>query len=124
MDYSLWTIDKEKPIYVQLLDNIKCGILSGRIQPGEYLPSIRDMAQLTHANPNTVARAYRELRKLKLLDSNRTNRFSVTIDIEYIKFLKEKTAREICSSYLTSMLGFGMTKTEIFDYINHFCDSL
>lgn len=124
MNYSMWTLDKEKPVYIQLVNNIKYEILSGRILPGEFLPSIRDMAKLTQTNPNTVGRACRELRKQKFLVSNRTNRFSVTEDIEHITLMREKSVDENCCTFLSSMLSFGFDKAEILAYLNHISESL
>ena len=49
------------PIYAQLVRQIKLLISSGRLQPGEQLPPVRKLAEQLLVNPNTVARAYREL---------------------------------------------------------------
>ena len=50
-----------KPIYTQIMDNIKNQIASGVLQPGDKLPSVREQAQTLSINPNTIQRAYREL---------------------------------------------------------------
>lgn len=49
------------PVYVQLVSQIKYLISSGRLAPGEQLPPVRKLAEQLVVNPNTVARAYREL---------------------------------------------------------------
>jgi GntR family transcriptional regulator len=49
------------PIYVQLMNQIKYLVASGRLQAGEQLPPVRKLAEQLLVNPNTVARAYREL---------------------------------------------------------------
>jgi GntR family transcriptional regulator len=49
------------PIYVQLVNQIKYLVSSGRLEPGEQLPPVRKLAEQLVINPNTVARAYREL---------------------------------------------------------------
>lgn len=49
------------PIYVQLISQIKYLVSSGRLAPGEQLPPVRKLAEQLVVNPNTVARAYREL---------------------------------------------------------------
>lgn len=49
------------PIYVQVVRQIKYLVSSGRLPPGEQLPPVRKLAQQLLINPNTVARAYREL---------------------------------------------------------------
>lgn len=50
-----------RPIYEQLMFGIKQDILLGILQPGDRLPSVREMAQQQLINPNTVAKAYKGL---------------------------------------------------------------
>lgn len=49
------------PIYVQLMEQVKHAIETGALRPGEQLPGIRPLAEELVINPNTVAKAYREL---------------------------------------------------------------
>ena len=49
------------PIYLQLMEQVKHGIETGALRPGEQLPGIRPLAIELVINPNTVAKAYREL---------------------------------------------------------------
>ncbi len=56
-----------KPIYRQIIDQIKYLIAAGRLQPGDELPTIRGLAEELLINPNTVARAYREMEQAGIL---------------------------------------------------------
>ena len=49
------------PIYLQLMEQVKHGIETGALWPGDQLPGIRPLAEELVINPNTVAKAYREL---------------------------------------------------------------
>src|SRR5213595_3617984 len=49
------------PIYLQLMEQVKHAVETGAMRPGEQLPGIRPLAELLVINPNTVAKAYREL---------------------------------------------------------------
>jgi GntR family transcriptional regulator len=49
------------PIYLQLMEQVKHSIETGALRPGEQLPGIRPLAEKLVINPNTVAKAYREL---------------------------------------------------------------
>jgi GntR family transcriptional regulator len=49
------------PIYVQLMEQVKHAIETGALRPGEQLPGMRPLAEELVINPNTVAKAYREL---------------------------------------------------------------
>ena len=50
-----------RPIYLQIVENYKLQIRSGILENGEKLPSVRELATQLAINPNTIARAYREL---------------------------------------------------------------
>ena len=60
MDIRISTADGV-PIYQQIVNQVKYLVASGRLAPGEELPPIRALAEQLVINPNTVARAYREL---------------------------------------------------------------
>jgi GntR family transcriptional regulator len=64
--------DNGVPIYVQIANQVKFLIASGRLAPGEELPPIRALAERLLVNPNTVARAYRELELAGAVTKKRT----------------------------------------------------
>jgi GntR family transcriptional regulator len=59
-------------IYLQIVNQIKYLVASGRLAPGEELPAIRVLAERLVVNPNTVARAYRELEASGVVEKRRT----------------------------------------------------
>jgi GntR family transcriptional regulator len=61
------------PIYLQIVNQVKYLVSSGRLEPGEELPPIRVLAEKLVVNPNTVARAYRELEMAGVVVKRRTN---------------------------------------------------
>ena len=60
------------PIYLQIVNQIKYAVASGRLAPGDELPPIRVLAERLLINPNTVARAYRELETAGIVEKRRT----------------------------------------------------
>ena len=60
------------PIYWQIVNQVKYLVASGRLAPGEELPPIRVLATQIVVNPNTVARAYRELEQAGIVEKRRT----------------------------------------------------
>ncbi|MGV3483951.1 MAG: GntR family transcriptional regulator [Planctomycetaceae bacterium] len=60
------------PIYQQIVDQIRFRIVSGQLAVGDELPTIRGLAEIIRVNPNTVARAYRELEQEGLVEKRRT----------------------------------------------------
>jgi GntR family transcriptional regulator len=61
------------PIYLQIVNQVKYLVASGRLAPGAELPPIRVLAERLLINPNTVARAYRELEVAGVVVKRRTN---------------------------------------------------
>ena len=64
--------DDGVPIYLQIVKQVKYLLASGRLEPGEELPPIRVLAEQLLVNPNTVARAYRELEVAGVVTKRRT----------------------------------------------------
>ena len=60
------------PIYLQIVNQVKYLVASGRLTAGEELPPIRTLAEQLLVNPNTVARAYRELELAGVVEKRRT----------------------------------------------------
>ena len=60
------------PIYLQIVNQVKYLVASGRLAPGAEMPPIRTLAEQLTVNPNTVARAYRELETAGLVEKRRT----------------------------------------------------
>src|SRR5712672_1659541 len=58
-----------KPVYLQLVDQVKAAAASGSLQPGEALPSIRPLAEELRVNRNTIAKAYAELESQGVIES-------------------------------------------------------
>jgi GntR family transcriptional regulator len=58
-----------KPVYLQLVDQVKSAAASGAVQPGEPLPSIRPLAEELRVNRNTVAKAYAELENQRVIET-------------------------------------------------------
>ena len=52
-----------RPIYLQIMDEVRRGVVLGTLRPDEALPSVRQLAAELRVNPNTVQQAYRELER-------------------------------------------------------------
>jgi GntR family transcriptional regulator len=61
----------DRPIYGQIADRVKFAVAGGVLRPGELVPSVRELSKQLVVNPNTVARAYRDLQTEGLLESVR-----------------------------------------------------
>src|SRR5699024_9288914 len=89
-----WILDDTRPIYLQIEDLIKTNIIAGVYQPGQKLPSVRDLAAEASVNPNTMQKALTELERSGLVYTQRTSGRFITEDISKMTELKEQLARE------------------------------
>lgn len=109
--------DNNIPIYIQLVEQLKIYIISGKILPGERLPSVRELALMIKVNTNTMQKALVELEELKLIYTERTNGKFVTEDKELINKYKDSYALELSNKYFSSMECIGYSKDETIDYL-------
>jgi len=112
--------DNNVPIYIQLVEQLKIYIISGKINSGERLPSVRELALKTKVNPNTMQKALVELEELKLVYTERTNGKYVTNDQKLIEKYKKKYAEEISNKYFSSMKSIGFDKKNAIKYLKQF----
>jgi GntR family transcriptional regulator len=59
-----------KPVYLQIVDQVKAAAASGAIEAGEALPCIRPLAEELRVNRNTIAKAYSELESLGVIETH------------------------------------------------------
>ncbi|HHV46541.1 MAG TPA: GntR family transcriptional regulator [Tissierellia bacterium] len=109
------------PIYMQIMNLIKSKMASGEISGGDKLPSVRELSKELKVNPNTIQRAYQELEREELVFTQRGMGTFATEDMEVIKSLKRKMARELVNRFFMEMkkLGFSIdeVKSIVFEWI-------
>ena len=113
-----WQFSNDAPIYTQLIQQVKVGIVTGAFPPGERLPSVRDLATEAGVNPNTMQRALAELERDGLVYSQRTSGRFVTEDNTMINQAKRSLAERHVKTFLEAMLRLGFQKDEIIDLIS------
>ncbi len=101
------------PIYLQIVSEIKKQIVSGKLIPGERIPSVRELALTYKVNPNTMQKALIELEENGLIKTERTNGKFVTEDENIINKIKNDYADNLTQNYLFEMISLGITKQEI-----------
>lgn len=114
--YMTWTLDKDSPIYLQLMERIQIDIISGRYNAGDKIPSVRDLALEASVNPNTMQKALSELERSGLVYSQRTSGRFITNDEKMLENMKIELARTHINEFFTKMkqLGFQEDETLIF----------
>ncbi|MBQ7915242.1 MAG: GntR family transcriptional regulator [Firmicutes bacterium] len=112
-----WHLDSNRPIYLQLQEELELRIISGYYPSGTQLPTVRDLAHEAAVNPNTMQRALQELERLELVFAHRTSGRFVTEDKEMIHQLRLRLAKEQVAAFLERIYKLGLTKEEALDLV-------
>ncbi len=108
----------DKPIYVQLVDLFKIGILSGELALGSKLDSVRELAVDAKVNPNTMQKALSELEKLGLVRTERTSGRFITDDSGKIAVMRKELAESEIGGFLEKMKTLGFSNAEVVSLIS------
>ena len=108
-----WNLDSSRPTYLQIIERVQMDIITGRYQPGDKLPSVRDLAQEAAVNPNTMQKALSELERSGLIYSQRTSGRFITEDKELIHQMQKELAAAEVSAFVAHMKQLGITPEEI-----------
>lgn len=109
--------DNERPIYLQLADQIKIEIISGKLSSGDKLPSVRDLAMSTQVNPNTAQKALAELEREELIITERTNGKFVTANDDTIDKVRAKFINEKVDNFLNDMEQIGISRKVLIKHL-------
>ena len=111
------TVDPESsvPIYIQIEDSITSLIAAGQLQPGDQLPTIRELSAEIRVNLNTVAKAYHELDMQGVITTQRGKGTFVSgrPDQKQIERTRQKLLQSILVNALEEAYGLGYTFAEI-----------
>ena len=112
-----WELNSDRPIYTQILEKIQTRIISGIYQPGEKLPSVRELAAEASVNPNTMQKAFTELERSGLIQTQRNSGRTVTEDTSMIKQVQTQVALSQVQSFFSTMMELGFNKEEILAFV-------
>ena len=85
--------DPNRPIYLQIVEEVKKRAVRGQYPPGAQLPSLRDMARTMSVNPNTMSRAYMELEREGFIEARRGQGSFVTEETGRVEVERQELAR-------------------------------
>ena len=110
------------PIYIQIMNLVKGKMVSGKINGGDKLPSVRELSKELKVNPNTIQRTYQELEREGLVFTQRGMGTFAAEDKEVIKELKKSMAADVVNGFLMEMKKLGFSPNEIMDIISEWIE--
>jgi GntR family transcriptional regulator len=111
------------PIYRQLIYMIKLEILSGRLNDGDQLPPIRELAKILKLNPNTVAKAYYALDEEGFVESKRGSGNWVNYKKANLDSLRKGMVEDELKSFLERVFSLGASLEDIKKLITRYSDN-
>ena len=117
MQVIQFKFDNERPIYLQLVEQLRVAIVSGAYAAGSRLPSVRELAVMAKVNPNTMQKALIELESDRLIFTERTNGKYVTKDQSLLDKYRAELAADIVQKYTSDMAKIGITYADSIKYL-------
>ncbi|WP_172252379.1 GntR family transcriptional regulator [Saccharibacillus deserti] len=105
--------DNNMPIYLQIMNYIKLQIVTGKLGPGEKIPSVRELASELKINPNTIQRTFQELEREGVAESRRGLGRFVTSEDEKIMTIKKEMAADLLERFIGGMRELGFDNRNI-----------
>lgn len=112
-----WKIDNNKPVYIQLVEQLKVKIISGEIELDSKLDSVRSLAADAMVNPNTMQKALAELEREGFVYSKRTSGRFVTDNKELIENERKNLVKDNLKKTLDTLINLGYTNDEILSLV-------
>jgi GntR family transcriptional regulator len=101
------------PVYLQLIEQVKHAIDMGALSPGDQLPAIRRVAEDLVINPNTVAKAYRDLEHDGVIELRQGAGAFVVENGRAGRVVRMKAAQPVLQAAIDRLLTAGLTSDEI-----------
>lgn len=112
-----WKFTGDRPVYQQIMSAIHGAILSGQWQPGQKVPSVRELAALAKVNPNTMQRALTELEREGLLVGAGTMGRTVTTDLTILVAMKQQALEALAIECAERFAAFGIHPRQAADLL-------
>ena len=108
------------PVYHQVIQAIKLEMLSGRLQPGNQLPPIRELAKILKLNPNTVAKAYYNLEEEGFVESKRGSGNWVIYKNNKLDNLRKGMIEDEVKGFLERVFSLGSSIEDVKNLIERY----
>ncbi len=107
--------DSPVPIYMQIVQACKHQVATGRLKPGEQLPTVRELAAVLRINPNTVARAYEQLNSDNVISTQQGRGTYVRDrpDDQHLAKIRDEQLTTMMDSAIAKALSTGYTCDQV-----------
>ena len=112
-----WKFAGDRPVYQQIMENIRGAVLRGELPPGGRVPSVRELAMQAQVNPNTMQRALTELEREGLLVGGGTSGRTVTKEDTVLEEMRRQVLEALARECVEKFRVFGISPAQAAEII-------
>lgn len=116
--------DESVPIYVQIMQAVLWDVAVGELVPGDKLLSVRDLARDARTNPNTVQRAYMELERMGIVETQRGQGTFIKASPDIAKEVRSEVTATAVRSFINEMRRLRHSNEEIVGLVSQRLDEV
>jgi GntR family transcriptional regulator len=105
------------PVYVQVIQHFKEQMAKGYYEPGQEIPSRRELANTLKINPNTAQRAYKEMEEQGLIFTEGNLPSRITKDVQMLKRVREELIGEAVDQFVHSVQTINVALPDVLDLV-------
>lgn len=118
LNFNEVNLNTSEPVYKQIVLHVKRSILLKRVEPGERLPSRREIAAQLNVNPNTVQKAFKAMEEEGFVHTSGTLGSVIYFDEPLYARIEEELTREMVGKFIRSAKDVNLSFKKVVDLIS------
>jgi GntR family transcriptional regulator len=113
------SFNNRDPVYLQVVRYFKEELATGKLEPGQVIPSRREVAGLFKINPNTAQKAYKEMEEQRLIITEGNSPSRITTDGQVLSMIREELIRDAVDAFVASIRKINVPVDELLDIVKN-----
>ena len=113
------SFNNRDPVYLQVVRYFKVELATGKLEPGQVIPSRREVAGLFKINPNTAQKAYKEMEEQRLIITEGNSPSRITTDGQVLNMIREELIRDAVDAFVASIRKINVPVDELLDIVKN-----
>jgi GntR family transcriptional regulator len=113
------SFNNRDPVYLQVVRYFKEELATGKLEPGQVIPSRREVAGLFKINPNTAQKAYKEMEEQRLIITEGNSPSRITTDGQVLSMIREELIRNAVDAFVASIRKINVPVDELLDIVKN-----
>ncbi len=113
------SFNNRDPVYLQVVRYFKEELATGKLEPGQVIPSRREVAGLFKINPNTAQKAYKEMEEQRLIITEGNSPSRITTDGQVLNIIREELIHDAVDAFVASIRKINVPVDELLDIVKN-----